>query len=81
MYIYIYIYIFVCVFSFVSLTNRSIVLSRRAASADGEEEKEEERTEEGTNILASDGAVGCRYSCKGELVAWEVALRVTIEKR
>lgn len=51
-----------------------------AASAN-EEEKEEEGIEEGTNVLASDRAVGCRYSCKGELVAWEVAPRVTIEKR
>lgn len=45
------VYIFVYVFSFDSLINRSIVLSRRAASADGEEEKEE-GTKEEMNILA-----------------------------
>lgn len=48
---------------------------------DEEKEEEEERTEEGTNALAVEGAVGCRYSCKGELVGWEVTPRVTIEKR
>lgn len=43
--------------------------------------KKEEEAPERRNIFASDEAVGCRYSCKGELVAWEVAPRVTIEKR
>lgn len=46
-----------------------------------EEEEDEERTKEATNVLAGEGAVGCRYSCKGELVGWEVTPRVTIEKR
>lgn len=46
-----------------------------------DEQDEQERTEEGANVLAGEGAVGCRYSCKGELVGWEVTPRVTIEKR
>lgn len=49
------------------------------ATSANKEEKEEEAIGERTNIR--DGAVGCRYSCKGELVAWEVTPRVTIEKR
>lgn len=38
-------------------------------NVENEEEEEQEEIEEETNILASNGAVGCRYSCKGELVA------------
>lgn len=38
----------------------------------GRETKKKSR--KGTSVLAVVGAaVGCRYSCKGELVAWEVA--------
>lgn len=43
--------------------------------------KKKKRQLKKEQIFASDGAVGCRYSCKGELVAWEVTPRVTIEKR
>ena len=62
-------------FSFKSLE------SYRDERCERRTKKKKKGIEEGTNIFVSDRAIGCRYSCKGELVAWEVAPQVTIEKR